>query len=376
MTDTNFFKHQDALQELSCTSSLNSKLYHIHRSLKAQHDFIDRMSVALYDHGTDTLKTYTHSTYGHDPLTKYEAKLCQAPSLQEIIQRRTPRVIQNLNVFSNSQKKHTTQLKAHGFQSSYTLPMYQNDLFIGFLFFNSYSPEPFNTASLQQLDIYAHLIISIVTNELTNIRTLIHSVKAARGLTYHRDFETGAHTERTAHYARLIARGLSEQYLLNDETIEHIFLFSPLHDIGKIAIPDTILHKPGKLNADEFEVMKTHTIKGRQIINDMLNEFGLETIQHISILGNIAEYHHEAMDGSGYPKGLVGSEIPIEARISSVADVFDALTSHRPYKSAWSNDKSIDMLKTLAGEKLDPDCVNALIGNKAALIDVQQLFQD
>lgn len=376
MINNDLFEHRDTLQALSNNSSLNNKLYHIHRSLKSQHDYIDRMSVVLYDRHTDTLKTYTHSTDGPAPLTKYEAKLSQTPSLQEIVKHRSPRVVQNLDVFAQGQKKHTKQLKTYGFRSSYTLPMYQNDVFMGFLFFNSYRPEPFTAKSLQQLDLYAHLVTSIVTNELTNIRTLVNSVKAARGITHHRDVETGAHTERTAHYARLIARGLAEKYSLDDEIIEHIFMFSPLHDIGKIAIPDTILHKPGKLNAEEFEIMKTHTSKGRQIINDMLSEFGLETIQNISILGNIAEYHHEAVDGSGYPKGLSGEDIPIEARISSVADVFDALTSQRPYKLAWSNSDAINMLKSLAGNKLDQDCVDILISDEAALVNIQKFFQD
>jgi HD-GYP domain-containing protein (c-di-GMP phosphodiesterase class II) len=137
-----------------------------------------------------------------------------------------------------------------------------------------------------------------------------------------------------------------------------------------------VLLKPGKLNQDEFLIMKQHTVEGRYIIDHMLENFQLEDMASVDILRNIAELHHEAVNGGGYPRGLKGRDIPIEARIVAVADVFDALTSRRPYKTAWSNEQAFDMLKKLSGVKLDADCVNALIDNVDKIETIQQKFKE
>jgi HD-GYP domain-containing protein (c-di-GMP phosphodiesterase class II) len=153
-------------------------------------------------------------------------------------------------------------------------------------------------------------------------------------------------------------------------------MFAPLHDIGKIGIPDSVLLKQGRLSSDEIEVMKSHARKGREIIDDLLANFGLESVEHVDILRNIAEYHHECVNGRGYPSGLAGKQIPLEARIVAVADVFDALTSRRPYKEAWSNDQAFAMLETMAGESLDPECVRALFDCRRDVEHIQAQFAE
>jgi HD-GYP domain-containing protein (c-di-GMP phosphodiesterase class II) len=153
-------------------------------------------------------------------------------------------------------------------------------------------------------------------------------------------------------------------------------MFAPLHDIGKVAIPDEILLKKGELSDDETRIMQTHSRVGREMIDEIVNNFGLGSIENVDILRNIAEYHHEAVNGSGYPDQLSNGNIPLEARIVAVADVFDALTSNRPYKEAWSNDEAFAMLQQLAGEKLDADCVKALIDNRDTVEDIQRRFQE
>jgi HD-GYP domain-containing protein (c-di-GMP phosphodiesterase class II) len=205
---------------------------------------------------------------------------------------------------------------------------------------------------------------------------MLATVKAARDISAHRDMETGAHLDRMSHYARLIAKELAERYGFDDEFIEHIFLFAPLHDIGKIGVPDAILRKPARLTEDEFETMKTHTQKGRQMIDAMLKDFGLDSFQHIDVMRNIAEYHHETIDGRGYPHGMKGDAIPIESKIIAVSDIFDALTSRRPYKTAWTNEEAFAMLRQLAGRQLDRDCVDALIKNAGRVEEIQKRFRE
>jgi HD-GYP domain-containing protein (c-di-GMP phosphodiesterase class II) len=371
------FTHQDTLANLHENIPLTEKLRFLHQIIRQDFPFLDRLAIALFDEKTQILKTYTHSTEGNDsPVTTYEAPLSSAPSLHAIIEHRRPRLVQDLNIFSQGTHEHTKRIAAKGYKSSYTMPLYQGRTFIGFLFFNSLQAHPFTSHSLRQIDIYGHLVALMVINELTAIRTLIAAVRAARSMTHYRDLETGSHIDRTAHYARLIARELASNYDITDEQIEHIFLFSPMHDVGKIGIPDNILRKPSRLDDSEFDVMKTHPEKGREIIEAVLKDFSLGTFGHVDILRNIAEYHHEAMDGSGYPKGLKGDEIPIEARISAVADVFDALTSRRVYKAAWTNEEAFAVLQKMSNAKLDRDCVNALINNLDKVLAIQQQFRD
>ncbi len=164
----------------------------------------------------------------------------------------------------------------------------------------------------------------------------------------YRDQETGNHVVRMARYARVIA----EELELSEMECEDIEYAAPLHDIGKIGIPDHILLKPGRFEKDEWEIMKQHTVIGNNILSNSQSRY----IQMGSI---IARSHHEKYDGNGYPDGLKGRDIPLVARIVAVADVFDALVSSRPYKRAWNNEEALEYLKEQSGLHFDPLCVAA-----------------
>ncbi len=163
-----------------------------------------------------------------------------------------------------------------------------------------------------------------------------------------KDNETGLHVVRMSHFTRLIAQSVG----FDDEYVDLLFHAAPMHDIGKIGIPDHILLKPGKLDSQEWEVMSQHPRFGAEIIGDHDSEV-------LGLAREIALNHHEKWDGSGYPQGLEGSEIPISARIIAIADVFDALTTERPYKRAWSVDDAIRYIDDNSGIHFDPTLVAA-----------------
>jgi len=370
------FYHRDALDTLNGHHSLRDKLATLHKLLKRRYPFISRIAVAVYDPKTDLLKTYVDSGKSTHPLKRYSAKLGEVTSLQDTMTRGTPRVVNDLDVFKLSRTEHATRIRAAGYGASYTLPMFLNGAFWGFVFFNSRLKHVFTDRVLHDLDIFGHLVSLTAISELSSLRTLEASIRTAADIVHHKDIDTGAHLDRMANFARLIARKIATRYSLTDDLIEHIFLFAPLHDIGKIAIPDDILRKPGALTDEERIVMRSHTAKGREIIDVMLNNFGLDGLEHIDMLRNIALYHHEAMNGSGYPKGLQGEDIPIEARIVAVADIFDALTSRRSYKERWSNDDAFAMLQRMAGSQIDQHCVEALMAQRGEVEEVQARFKE
>jgi putative two-component system response regulator len=153
-----------------------------------------------------------------------------------------------------------------------------------------------------------------------------------------------------AHYSKLIARELG----LSDADQQLILEAAPMHDIGKVGIADKILLKPGRLTPEEFEVMKQHAIFGYELLNGSSSKL-------LQAAAEIAKGHHEKFDGTGYPEGIKGEDIPIFSRIVAVADVFDALTSERPYKRAWEVEAAIDFLNNGAGSHFDPACVKAFL---------------
>ena len=205
------------------------------------------------------------------------------------------------------------------------------------------------------------------------------TIVAMASLADTRSKETGSHLRRTQHYVRALAKSLQPHPKFNaqldDKTIEILFKSAPLHDIGKVGIPDAILLKPGKLTAAEFEIMKTHTTLGRDAIAAAEKQIDAP-VTFLRVARDIAYSHQEKWDGSGYPEGLAGEAIPVAARLMAVADCYDALISPRVYKAAYSHEKSVAIIQARRGRHFDPDIVDAFLGIQTEFAAIAKRYPD
>ena len=194
-----------------------------------------------------------------------------------------------------------------------------------------------------------------------------------------RDEETGNHIRRTQEYMRLIAhkmQGLPEYANeFTPERTDQIIKSAPLHDVGKIAIPDNILLKPGRLSTEEFEIMKTHTTRGYQILSQAIKNMK-ESGGFLEVAQQIAHSHHEQWDGSGYPEGLAKDQIPLPARMMAVIDVYDAIRSARPYKQAESHEQAVAVLRQKSGSHFDPQVVEVFLTFDTEVQDIRNQWND
>ena len=181
----------------------------------------------------------------------------------------------------------------------------------------------------------------------------------------YKDNETGLHVIRMSHYSRVLALAAG----FSEAQAEELLNAAPMHDVGKIGIPDAVLRKPGKLDGEEWEVMKQHAQIGADIIGE--HPSGL-----LRMAREIALNHHEKWDGSGYPRGIGGAEIPVEARIIAIADVFDALTSERPYKKAWPVEEAVQLLREQSGRHFDPELVELFLGQLPAILEIKERWAE
>lgn len=366
-TTTTFTFDAAPLDELP----FEEKLITVHERIRSQFglESIGRIAVASYDEAFGNVSVFAFSDALGRPLRLYSMPLRSVPSLEQLAASGRARVIGDLRAFGSPSSRHSLAIREK-YRSSLTIPIKRGGVLYGFLFFNSDAVNFFNEAVVQRILPYAQLLAAVTVADLDRFRTLKAAVKTAYDIGNHRDDETAGHLRRMAAYTRLIATGLASKYGLTERWVDMAEHFAPMHDVGKIAIPDHILLKPARLDPDELVVMRSHVDAGVSIVDALLDNFRIEEDAFGSMLRNIVACHHETLDGKGYPHALKDGAIPVEARIVSVADVFDALTSERTYKRAWSIDEALDHLKEMAGVKVDADCVNVLVGHRDEIVEI------
>ena len=358
-------------------SALGQQIQLVHERVRQAAPDVLRVAVALYEPADDLLTSFINSTIGGVALQGHEYRLRDCPSLSRLAETRTPRLLTDLPSQLNPDTTHSAYVLAQGYLSSFTVPMVHRDELLGFVFFDSRSNATFTPPVVRELILHAGLLALTVANELIAVSSVLSGVQLARDFTSLRDFETGAHMDRIGHYVRIVARDTARHFGFDDEVVAHMRMYAPLHDIGKIGVPDHILLKPAPLDPEEWEEMKRHTVKGGAMIAAILRDLDRIDVPEPKMLRNIVELHHEKLDGSGYPYGLHGDEIPFEARIITVADIFDALTGSRPYKPEWHFDEAIAELRREADMgQVDGHCVEALAGAGDEVNDVRQALRE
>lgn len=252
-----------------------------------------------------------------------------------------------------------------------------------------YIAKPFEVREVQAR-VRTHLDLKMHHDHLDHLVNLrSHEVEVTQDITIHslaslaetRDNETGKHLLRTQRYVRLLAKKLADHpkfsNFLSEETIELLFKSAPLHDIGKVGVPDSILLKPGKLSYDECAVMKTHCDLGYQALFKAEQVFELkDRPSFLAHAKDIIYTHHEKWDGSGYPRGLAGEDIPVSGRLMAVADVYDALICRRVYKPPFDHEKAASIIQEGRGSHFDPDIVDAFMEIRAEFEKIANEFGD
>ena len=368
--------YQDYYSAIHGGGRLQDRLAAAHQMLEKQCPGVARIGIALFDGTARKVKTFLASPAEENPLQNYQLPLADAESLANTASSGQVRIVNDLQIFSAGQGEHTHKIWELGMRSSYTLPIIEQDQLRGFVFLNSRQKNFFQGTVLEIVPLFAHFLVQMVLDHQSTLRTLVSALRVSCRMMHYKDPETSDHLERMAEFSQLIAQEMVSRQLidLDDERIEHIYRFALLHDIGKVAIPDKILQKAGQLSSGEWSVMKTHSGIGRAIVDQLINEFGFSSLPDIDILRHITELHHEKIDGSGYPHGYRDEQVPLAARIVSVSDIFDALTTPRPYKEAWSNPQAVAELEQMvANNQLDADCVAALKNRLDSVEQIQQL---
>jgi len=230
---------------------------------------------------------------------------------------------------------------------------------------------------LKDKNIYLEEEVNKRTKEIFTIQDV--TILTLASLAETRDADTGNHIRRTQHYMLILAKALQNhprfKEFLSDEMLDILYRSAPLHDIGKVGIADKILLKPGILTYEEFEIMKTHTTLGKDAIENAEKELGVE-VEFLKIAKEIAHSHHENYDGSGYPLGLCGDDIPISARLMTVADVYDALINERVYKKAMSHKEAVQTIEQGRGSKFDSDIVEAFLKHQDNFLCIANRYSD
>lgn len=363
-----------AAQDLSLILKLDSIYEHVLDSYPQ----MSRFSVALM--GENSVSNYyvkdTMADVGRYDFEQHELR--DNSSLTSIAYTANIRIISDLRKMFQTNR--IRELIGLGHRSSYTYPISYQGKTIGFIFVNAKETGFFSRCDVERDFAY---LAQVVANQFIQLfesqRHFQASLEIALKMGHARDPETKEHLTRMGMYSELLARFLSTSLSeISHQFIHRIRLYAPFHDIGKYLIPDDILYSDRRFTPEERAVMNNHTIYGEEIIDEVVQLSGTKTVSEgeIQFIKNIVRHHHECFNGKGLPDALRSDSIPLEARIVTLADVFDALLSKRAYKPAWELSEVIEYIKLQKGKMFDPMCVDVLLANLDQFMEIRSKYLD
>ncbi|MEF1289031.1 HD-GYP domain-containing protein [Vibrio sp. M260118] len=358
-----------------CQFGLNDQFADIQTRMQVHLPKLDKVSFALYDEREHLLKSYADSSSLSLSLTHFEAPLSSLPYLKKSIESRSKAFLNDVNCLHPS--PHIDSLLEEGYHSSVAIPTFVGSSFKGFIFLNSYQKQAFCPHDIEVVKPYLKMLEAAIFSEYQLITALIEKSNklVARSPVYQK--ESFSHKQRVSTYTNIIALALADLYGFDDEYVEHLTLLSQYHDMGKVMVPPELLCKQLPLTWEETQTLREHIRYGEEIVNRFVSELNASDHLSAQLMRDVVSYHYEFLDGSGYPHHLNGNTIPISAKIVCVANIFDALTTHKPYKQAWSVPYALLELEKMVCEgKLDASCVNALREQQHQLKSIIQRYPE
>ena len=340
----------------------------------------DRIALAVNDQAGRVTAESAFTKYKKIYLEPGHSEFLTQSSLPRLLESGEGRIINDLPFYASGRtvSESTRLVLREGIQSSVSVPLMQGNRCMGFLFFSSVEKNVYEPIHIKIAQRIANRLKSRLYHEYMSQELIAETANAMVGLMDEKDNETSEHLSRMSRYAYIIARKLSKKdYSVSPGFPRELLWFAPLHDIGKISVPDNILLKPGALTPEEYSDMQKHVDTGLKIVEAMnrrmvniLNQSVLQTAE------DIIRGHHEKYDGSGYPAGLKGRDIPLAGRIVAIADVFDALTSKRPYKEAFSTEKALEMMQNDMAGSFDPYLFGIFLESLDEIKEIMETFRE
>ena len=337
----------------------------------------DRIGLAFIDTTGNCIAETAITSFNITMLKPGFKEPIENTSLKDLIKERKPRIINDLQAYAAQKEGGLSEsgalILAEGIKSSITIPMFFEDKCLGFFFISSLKAGSYN----EDIQGYAVRIINLLKQKFYTEYLLQQVISETSnsfvGLMEEKDNETSAHIKRMSRYSYIIAGAYHENIRpLLPRFMREILWYAPLHDIGKVGIPDAILLKEAGLSTDERSKMKEHVLIGVRVMEKMNEQLvNIVTTPMMRTAVEIISGHHEKFDGTGYPAGLKGKDIPLAGRIVAVADVFDALTSKRPYKEAFSFEKAIDIIEKEMNSSFDPEVLSAF---RSSLSEIRGVY--
>ena len=353
------------------STCLDERLVRIVRRLLVMAPSVERVSCAVFEPGTGLFGTIMSLARSGETEAGHPFRFDKGEFPFGDAVHCVPRMFEDMGLAIEGTPDHAAWLRGRGYGASYVVPSSGADDLRVLLVCDAAGPEGFPVTTRRDLALHGPLFEQAVRAEMSAQSR--HDGELAGW----RDFEPGAHLESMSRYAGIIASGIADTHRLGRDFVEHVALYAPLHDIGKTSIPDWILTKRGDLDRDERLRMQAHAGAGLAMAQRIIDGLGIGHHPDSRLICNIVGSHHEFVDGSGYPKGLSGAEVPLEARIIAVADTFDALISKRPRKEAWSLNQAFAELGIMAHfGKLDRECVSALRARPDQIVEIARAHAD